>query len=59
MVTNTPRKKGAASSWGVGAFSSAVTSAVNGSSHTHQRSAGDEERDAFVPKTSGDVFAPG
>ena len=57
MVSNTPRKgKGAASGWGVSAFSSAVSSAVGGS---NPRSAGDDEKDAFVPKTTGDVFAPG
>ena len=59
MVTNTPRKKGAASgAWNLSGFTGAG-SGVNGGSNGHHKSTpGEDEKDAFVPKTTGDVFAP-
>ena len=54
MVSSTPRKKGAApGTTYLNAFTSTISSAVNG--HPHQDAA---DKEAFVPKTSGDIFAP-
>ena len=58
MVSSTPRKKGAApGTTYLNAFTSTISSAVNGvNGHPHQDAAA--EKEAFVPKTSGDIFAP-
>lgn len=56
MVTSTPRKKGAApGTTYLNAFTSTISSAVNGvNGHPHQDAV---EKEAFVPKTSGDIFS--